>query len=624
MQEALQRSEERFRFAASAAGLGAYSYNYLTGLEEYSPEFLTIYGLSFEEKPAIHEDLPSAIHPHDRPRVLAELHARRKKELPTDFSSEHRIVRPDGEVRWIQDTGRMHFSRSDEPIGVHGIIQDITERKQAEEALRASEERYSLAIRNSSFVPSQFDRNLCYQWIHNPHPDFDPSHVLGKRDDEIHDSEANRHLVDLKRRVIEDGVKVREEISFRLSDGMRTYDFTLEPLYNDNAEIVGGISSAFDITDRKRAEEKISRSEQHLHDVLDNLVALVGVLTPDGILLEANRTALDLGRLHADDVIGKPFDKTYWWSWSPEMQKRLREAITTAAAGESSRYDAVVRVAEGRMKTIDFMLAPLLDEQGRVKYLIPSAIDITDRKHVEKERERLIGELEAANKELEGFTYSVSHDLRAPIRHMSSFAHLLKKDAWSVLSEKNRMYLDRVLEASRKMGVLVDDLLLFSRMGRTELKETTVDLNAVIDEVIRSLETEKRDRDIRWDISDLPAVWGDASMLYLVFLNLVGNGLKFTRSRSQAVIEIGYLKEEAEHIFFVSDNGIGFDMQYSDKLFGVFQRLHTDEVAEGTGIGLANVERIVQRHGGRVWAEGKVGEGAVFYVALPKRKRGKK
>jgi PAS domain S-box-containing protein len=375
-----------------------------------------------------------------------------------------------------------------------------------------------------------------------------------------------------------------------------------------------------EIAERKRAEEALRRSEQHIRDVLDNLVALVGVTTPDGILIEANRTSLEMAGIRAVDVIGKPFEETYWWSWSSEVQKQLSEAIANAAAGQSSRYDVTVRMAKGRLITIDFMLVPLFDEHGEVKYLIPSAIDITDRKHAEMERERLISELEAANRELEGFTYSVSHDLRAPIRHISSFAQLLKKDAWPVLSKQSRSFLSTVLKSSGKMGILVDELLAFSRMGRTELIEGLVDLMRIVREAIQNLSSETEERDIRWIIAELPVVWGDPTMLQLVFLNLIGNALKFTYSRSDAFIEIGYIEKKTEHVLFVRDNGIGFDMQYYDKLFGVFQRLHTAEEIEGTGIGLANVARIVQRHGGRVWAEGKVNEGAVFYLSLPKEK----
>jgi PAS domain S-box-containing protein len=344
-------------------------------------------------------------------------------------------------------------------------------------------------------------------------------------------------------------------------------------------------------------------------------------MTPEGILIEANRTSLEVAGITAVDVIGKPFEETYWWSWSPEVQKQLREAIGKAAAGQSSRYDVMVRMAKGKLITIDFMLAPLYDEHGGVKYLIPSAIDITDRKRAERERERLISELETTNRELESFTYSVSHDLRAPIRHISSFAQLLKEDSWHILSEQSRSFLSTVLKASGRIGTLVDELLEFARMGRTELKTGLVDLKTVVRGAIQNLSIETKGRHIQWKIAELPMVWCDPTMLQLAFLNLIGNALKFTQRRSDAIIEIGHIEETTEHVLFVRDNGIGFDMQYYDKLFGVFQRLHTAEEIEGTGIGLANVARIVQRNGGRVWAEGKVNEGAVFYLSLPKGER---
>jgi light-regulated signal transduction histidine kinase (bacteriophytochrome) len=270
------------------------------------------------------------------------------------------------------------------------------------------------------------------------------------------------------------------------------------------------------------------------------------------------------------------------------------------------------------MMTIDFMLAPLFDEQGSVKYLIPSALDITDRKKAEEEREQLIGKLEEAIKELEGFTYSVSHDLRAPIRHLASYAHLLQDAADPALDEKSRKYIKIIANASEKLGIQVDELLEFSRMGRTTLKRSRVDLDVLIRDMARIFTEENQDRYIEWNIHPLPVVAGDPTMLQLVFANLIGNGVKYTRNRPRAIIEIGSEDNENNHIIYVRDNGIGFDMKYYDKIFGIFQRLHISEEFEGTGIGLANVQRIIQRHGGRVWADSRIDKGATFYISLPK------
>jgi light-regulated signal transduction histidine kinase (bacteriophytochrome) len=230
-------------------------------------------------------------------------------------------------------------------------------------------------------------------------------------------------------------------------------------------------------------------------------------------------------------------------------------------------------------------------------------------------------QLEEANKELEAFAYSVSHDLRAPLRHVGGYAQMLQRSTASTLDEPGLHYLRTIVESADYAGTLIENLLSFSRMGRAEIRLTSVDMDHLVHETIGDMRLEMKGRDISWKVGELPEVRGDPSMLRLVLQNLLSNAVKYTHTRDEAVIEVGTRSNGDnngdETVFFVSDNGVGFDMQYVDKLFGVFQRLHHPEEFEGTGIGLANVQRIVNRHGGRTWAEGSVGSGATFYFSLP-------
>jgi signal transduction histidine kinase len=228
-------------------------------------------------------------------------------------------------------------------------------------------------------------------------------------------------------------------------------------------------------------------------------------------------------------------------------------------------------------------------------------------------------ELEATNNELESFAYSVSHDLRAPLRHIVGYSELLQRQASSSLDEKSQRFIRTILDSAKRMGNLIDDLLAFSRIGRAETRKTAVNLDQLTREVVAEIGLDTKGRDITWKIGALPVCYGDRSMLRLVVVNLVSNAAKFTRMRTPAEIEIGCVDLNAEEVeLFVKDNGAGFDMQYTNKLFGVFQRLHLPEQFEGTGIGLATVQRIVHRHGGKVRGEGAVDQGATFYFSLPK------
>lgn len=238
-------------------------------------------------------------------------------------------------------------------------------------------------------------------------------------------------------------------------------------------------------------------------------------------------------------------------------------------------------------------------------------------KELEQRVELRTKELEQVNKDLEGFSYSVSHDLRAPLRHISGYINLLGRQPVLKSEGKHRHYMDMILDSSQKMGQLIDDLLVFSRMGRAELKKEHVNFNEIIDDIVRSRKLEIEGRTINWRVAQLPTVDGDRNMLRVVMDNLISNAIKYTRNEAAAEIEIGFYQGEGNrNVIFIRDNGVGFNMDYAHKLYGVFQRLHSDEEFEGTGIGLATVERILHRHHGTIRAESREGQGAVFYLTI--------
>ncbi len=232
-----------------------------------------------------------------------------------------------------------------------------------------------------------------------------------------------------------------------------------------------------------------------------------------------------------------------------------------------------------------------------------------------KEEQR---KLMLSNKELESFSYSVSHDLRAPLRHINGYVDLLNEKFSDDLPEKAQYYLATIQDSSKQMGTLIDDLLQFSRTGRKELQKAKVDMHGLVQEVVERIKQDAGERNIAWNIEDLPQVSGDYSLLRQVLENLIDNAVKYSRKTKNAKISIGLQEDEKNFVFYIRDNGVGFNMKYAHKLFGVFQRLHSRAEFEGTGIGLANVQRIIQKHNGQVWAEAEPGKGAVFYFSLPK------
>ena len=381
------------------------------------------------------------------------------------------------------------------------------------------------------------------------------------------------------------------------------------------------------------------RIERDLLQTQDKLQAEVVERTQQASLLNLTHDSIFVRDMsHVITYWNRGAEELYGWPSSEAVAKRSHDLLQTAfplpienitaELLQTGRWEGEVRrvKADGTAVIVASRWSLRRDQDNQPVAIMETNNDITDRKRREEEirglnqqLEKRSADLQTSNKELEAFAYSVSHDLRAPLRHMAGYAELLQKNAASALDDKGLRYLRMILDSAKKMGNLIDDLLAFSRIGRTEAQKTSVNLEQLVKEALSEVHPETGGRSIVWKIEALPICYGDRSMLRLVLVNLLSNAVKFTRPQPKPEIEVGCLDGNSDEVVvFVRDNGAGFDMKYVDKLFGVFQRLHHVDSFEGTGIGLATVQRIIHRHGGKVRAEGAIDQGATFYFSVPK------
>ena len=388
-------------------------------------------------------------------------------------------------------------------------------------------------------------------------------------------------------------------------------------------ELIGGFNHL--LKTMAQREEALQESEEKFSKAFQTSPYAITITRPeDGTFIEVNDAFTSMtGFTRAEGIAGSSIGLKMWVN--EEDRRSVVAALSKGQAVVGKEYP--FRTKSGKVITGLFSAQVIHLSQGHC--ILSSINDITERKKAEAEIQQLNAELEqrviertaqleAANKDLEAFSYSVSHDLRAPLRHIDGYVELLVSRCREGLSDKGLHYVETIADSARQMGVLIDNLLQFSRTGRTEMRRETLDMNKPLQEALSSLKEVHAERTIEWVIGELPDVHGDYAMLRQVWKNLLDNAVKYTRTREITIIEVGAREENGEILFFIRDNGVGFDMRHAGKLFGVFQRLHPLEEFEGTGIGLANVHRIITRHGGRIWVEAVLNQGATFYFTLPK------
>ncbi len=439
---------------------------------------------------------------------------------------------------------------------------------------------------------------------------------------------AKEHLRNILENLWKGATKISDDYDFISLKGKHRYVtsyVSVCPGYEKTYSKI--LASLVDVTDRKAVEEKLRQSEQRLRLHVEQ--SSLGFLEWDDQFRAAewNAACERIFGYTRKEAIGKHAKELVLPAEVHDLVDGIFKSLMEQTGGRHSINENITK--DGRIIICEWFNTTLTDKNGKGIAVASVCRDITEQKKMEEElaryrdrleelvRDRTV-ELETANRELEAFAYSVSHDLRAPLRHIDGFMELLKTKVGTDIDEKTNHYFSNISSASLKMGMLIDDLLSFSRMGRQAMSFKMVNLGDIVHDVIREQKEDASGRDLVWNIGELPVVSCDISMIRIVMINLVSNAVKFTQPRDQAVVEIGSSEQESEVIVFVRDNGVGFEPEYSDKLFAVFHRLHRIEEFEGTGVGLAIAQRIINRHGGRIWAEGEPDKGATFYFSLPK------
>ncbi len=538
----------------------------------------------------------------------------------------------DGTFYWVDTTIVPFLNEQGKPRQYVAIRADITERKNIEEQLRASlkqvgdletalDEHAIVAITDPQGRITYVNEKFCAI------SKYSREELLGQDHRIINSGYHPMEFIRDLWTTIARGKVWHGEIRNRAKDGSFYWvDTTIVPFLNERGKPRQYVAIRADITERKEIEEQLRTS---LREVIDLKAALdehaiVAITDPQGRITYVNDKFCAISKYSREELLGQDHRIINSGYHPTEF---IRQLWTTITHGRVWHGEIKNRAKDGSFYWVDTTIVPFLNEQGKPRQYVAVRADITERKRAEDAVHKLnseleervnqrTGQLEAANKELEAFSYSVSHDLRAPLRAIDGFSQAVLEDYGAALPVEGQRYLQTIREGAQKMGMLIDDLLTFSRLSRAPLSKQLVNTARLVRTALDDLSSQCAGRQIDVRIGELPVCNGDSTLLKQVWINLLSNAFKYTQRREGAVVEIGCESTPEGDVYFVRDNGAGFDMRYSSKLFGVFQRLHRAEEYQGTGVGLAIVQRIIHRHGGRIWADAAVDRGATFSFSL--------
>jgi len=618
--------------AQEISQIGSYSWDIKTNTFQWSDEMHRIFCISREEFDGHGPDIiAKAIHPDDQEKLLKAQQYILQEKKPY-YPMEYRIVRPDGSIRHVWADGHLNLDKNGEVETVIGTVQDITERKLADAALQESQQKLAMHFQHTPVGVIDWNMNMeVIEW--NPAAEtifgYTREEAIGKNAyDLIINNSIKPQIEGVWNALISDsGGNKNTNDNITKEGKIIVCEWYNTPQKNVNGDVIGISSLVQDITDRVQTqqelekhrlnlEELVAARTEEIHDqalIIDQIHDSVVTTDLEGIVTSWNRGAEKMFNYSATEAIGKNISLVY-----PKDQHRYMLTEIIPSLKEKGELDTEVTMQRksGERFFALLSLSVRRDINGNPAGLIGYAIDITDRKNTEKKLLAQQKALEAANKELEAFSYSVSHDLRAPLRAIDGFSAELLNNYYHLLDDQGKDYFQRIRKSAQRMADLIDDLLQLSRVTRHQFHKEPVSLSLLAQDIIQKYKYENPDRTIDIEIEDNLDVEGDAGLLRIALDNLISNAWKYTEKAESPKIELFHKKINGGITYCIKDNGVGFDMRYVNKLFGAFQRLHKSEEFSGNGIGLATVSRIISRHGGKIWAEGVVNQGATFYFTL--------
>jgi len=624
----LQDSEERLRRALQAARMGMWNWNVVTGEITWTPEHEILFGLAANAFDGRYETFDACLHPDDRPEIQRAIDQAMQTGL---YQHEYRVVWADGSSHWIESRGQVFYDSVGQPVRLTGTVMDIDDRKQAEIALQQSEERFRQAMLNAPLpilLHTEDGEVLQVNQLWTEITGYGIQEIPTLADwleRAYGDHKEQMQAVIARAFPLQQPKSMGEYFVTTHTGETRTWDFYAAPLGQllDGRRLV--VTMANDVTERKQAEALLRQSQERLRSVLENMPVMLDAFDSEGNIIVWNQECERVTGFAAHEVIGNPLAMELLYPDFAYRQQMIHDWIERGNDYRNWQWSLVSK--SGDIKTIAWSnLSDRFPIPGWASWGI--GVDVTGQNQAELALRQLnqtleqrirdrTAELTATNQELEAFSYSVSHDLRAPLRGIDGFSKALVERYADQLDDKGQHYLSRIRLGTQRMGELIDDLLTLSRVTRTEMKRVQVSLSSIAQAIASDLSATQPERAAVWQIAAGISGTGDARLLCIVLENLFNNAWKFTSPQPQAQIEFGTtIAADQTRVYFVKDNGVGFDMAYVNKLFTAFQRLHAAHEFPGTGIGLAIVQRIVHRHGGRVWAEGMINHGATFYFTL--------